>query len=114
MAIKIERESLQPSDPSLPALAVEITCLVESYMVWVGIKGDANHLCKDWACAIPNGAATSLYRSSSSDVALSMAQRLANRFKKQIFMSVDIANSSLVIEAEKGIVKVMKRIESQE
>ncbi|KAG8918548.1 hypothetical protein FRC01_001800 [Tulasnella sp. 417] len=130
------------SFPSAPALVVQVTELVGSYMIWAGtcdeipgaeseqapwggsqqraadpglasggpssslladsaenaelmesrkVKGihpkvlavvRQGRLTKDWACAMPSlntsipGAATSLYRSSESDAALSMAQRL--------------------------------------
>lgn len=68
------------------------------------------------------GAATALFRTSGSDVALSMAQRLAKRFKKQIFLSVDIPASFLtlgqgarvLLEAEKGVVAALKELETGE
>lgn len=53
-----------PPDDNLPALVVQVTALVDSYMIWVGAttvsaesssKAMANGaLCKDWACAIPS------------------------------------------------------------
>ncbi|KAF4620635.1 hypothetical protein D9613_000436 [Agrocybe pediades] len=134
---KVLVKVIKPSDPSLPPLVLQITQMVDTYMLWIGAAdGNANpvdgekavlngNLCKDWACAMPPrtagapSSATSLFRASSSDVALPMAQRLAKRFRKQIFLSVDIPISfmtmgqgqQLVFEAEKGIVATLKEIE---
>ncbi|KAG2356444.1 hypothetical protein BDR07DRAFT_1473755 [Suillus spraguei] len=127
-----------PSDPSLPALALQITSLVGSYMIWVGVTNQppesvqnaarSGVLCRDWACAMPAspgrafwkgfGPATSLFRSSSSDVSFSMAQRLARRFHRQIFLSVDVPatllstprGSHLLFDAEKGIVAALNSL----
>ncbi|KAH7911983.1 hypothetical protein BJ138DRAFT_1084495 [Hygrophoropsis aurantiaca] len=132
-AIRIKTICILPSDPSLPALALRITSLVDSYMLWVGVTDQpaenienappSGSLCKDWACAMPVahnssqvGPATSLFHSSSSDIAFSMAQRLARRFRKQIFLSIDIPTtfqtasqgSRLMLDAEKGIVDALK------
>ncbi|KAF8236545.1 hypothetical protein L208DRAFT_1390654 [Tricholoma matsutake] len=127
----VDTRYLASSDPSLPALALQVIRLVDSHMIWIGTTecspadvGRAclqGSLCKDWACAMPptttgqHAPATSLSRSLSSDVALSMAQRLAKRFKKQIFLSLDIPSSflsvgqgpKLLLEAEKGIVVML-------
>ncbi|KAF8839491.1 hypothetical protein BDN67DRAFT_969999 [Paxillus ammoniavirescens] len=128
---------IPPPEPTLPALALHVTSLVDSYMLWVGVTEEppetvqnaprSGSLCRDWACAMPSapgttalGPATSLFRSSGSDVALSMAQRLAKRFRKQIFLSVDIPplylstaqGSRLLLDAEKGIVEALKELES--
>ena len=110
--ISVSSNYIAPSDPSLPALALQITSLVDSYMIWVGATNQppesvqnaarSGSLCRDWACAMPAapgnvvskpyyrviyytnysgfwkgfGPATSLFRSASSDVTFSMAQRL--------------------------------------
>ncbi|KAF8973101.1 hypothetical protein BDZ97DRAFT_652432 [Flammula alnicola] len=134
---KVQVKILGASDPSLPPLVLQITQMVDTYMLWIGAaesktsfgNGEqavlGGKLCKDWACAMPPrvsggpSAATSLFRSSSSDVALPMAQRLAKRFQKQIFLSVDIPagfvslgqGQKLVLDAEKGIVATLKEIE---
>ncbi|KIJ68003.1 hypothetical protein HYDPIDRAFT_148213 [Hydnomerulius pinastri MD-312] len=135
--IDVRTKYVSPSEPALPALGLHITTLVDSYMVWVGVTEESpetvqnaprsGSLCKDWACAMPStpgstalGPATSLFRSSGSDVALSMAQRLARRFRKQIFLSVDIPptflataqGSRILLDAEKGIVEALKGIET--
>lgn len=68
-AIKIVSRQLTGSDTSLPPLAAQIICLVDSYMIWVGttsdevqderVEGDAElaplqgRLARDWACAMP-------------------------------------------------------------
>ncbi|KJA20703.1 hypothetical protein HYPSUDRAFT_42760 [Hypholoma sublateritium FD-334 SS-4] len=135
---KIQVKVLDSGDPSQPTLVLQVTQMVDTYMLWIG-AADSNSnigngenavlngsLCKDWACAMPprapgeNSAATSLFRSSSSDIALSMAQRLAKRFKKQVFLSVDIPSGfsslgggqKLAFDAEKGIVAALKEIEA--
>lgn len=115
---KIQVKVLDSGDPSQPTLVLQVTQMVDTYMLWIG-AADSNsnigngenavlngNLCKDWACAMPpravcfgvscairrkprtkvprtcqpgeNSAATSLFRSSSADIALSMAQRLGN------------------------------------
>ena len=67
--IKIVSKQLTGSDTSLPPLATQIICLVDSYMIWVGttssdgggeqVEGCAElaplqgHLARDWACAMP-------------------------------------------------------------
>ena len=105
LMIQVKTSFIAPAEPTLPALAVQITRLVDSYMVWVGVTaetgetvGDAPRsgaLCRDWACAMPpavsadsavssralrvlqqGGAGTTLYRTPGSDVAHGMAQRL--------------------------------------
>ncbi|KIJ19173.1 hypothetical protein PAXINDRAFT_69942 [Paxillus involutus ATCC 200175] len=125
---------IPPPEPTLPALALHVTSLVDSYMLWAGVTEEppetvqnaprSGSLCRDWACAMPSapgitglGPATSLFRSSGSDAALSMAQRLAKRFRKQIFLSVDIPplylstaqGSRLLLDAEKGLLKRSKK-----
>ena len=177
-ATKVQIKILDSGDLSQPTLVLQVTQMVDTYMLWIG-AADSNrnvgngenavlhgNLCKDWACAMPpravcfgvscairrkprtkvlrtcqpgeNSAATSLFRSSSADIALSMAQRLGNagmqiaakrgphgypvakRFKKQIFLSVDIPSGfsslgggqKLAFDAEKGIVAALKEIEA--
>ena len=66
--IKIVSKQLTGSDSSLPLLAMQIICLVDSYMIWVGTTSDGRgeqvdggaelaplqgHLARDWACAMP-------------------------------------------------------------
>ncbi|KAG2016147.1 hypothetical protein CC2G_009344 [Coprinopsis cinerea AmutBmut pab1-1] len=126
---------LESRKPTLPSLVLQVTRLVGSYMLWIGVHdGTAESkeqavkqgsLCKDWAVAMPPRApgmganATSLFRSASSDNAFPMAQRLAKRFQKQIFLSVDLPASvvgfgqgpELVLEAERGIVETLKELE---
>jgi proteasome assembly chaperone 4 len=63
-AISIETKFVPPSDPSLPALVLQVTRLVGSYMIWVGAttitgpqeaQSAISHgkLTRDWACAMP-------------------------------------------------------------
>ncbi|EJF65346.1 hypothetical protein DICSQDRAFT_79423 [Dichomitus squalens LYAD-421 SS1] len=136
--IRVETRHFPPTEPALPALAVQVTHLVNTCMLWVGTTEveavDVQKaplqgcLSKDWACAMPTqntsgtpGAATSLYRSSGSDAALSMAQRLARRFKKQIFLSIDVPPSlgsmgqegRLLLAIERAAVDILKSDESK-
>lgn len=61
--IRIITKSVVPTDKSLPTLALQVICLVNSYMVWVGVASSPNeearvtvnhgNLCRDWACGMP-------------------------------------------------------------
>lgn len=61
--ISVKARHLASSDPFLPALALQVTRLVDSYMIWVGTTEGSpadveqacsqGSLCKDWACAMP-------------------------------------------------------------
>ncbi|KAI0358375.1 hypothetical protein OH77DRAFT_1502304 [Trametes cingulata] len=135
--IHVDTRYFPPAELALPALAVQTTRLVDTYMLWVGttdVEPDQvgmaplqGCLAKDWACAMPardtSGtppAATPLYRSSSSEAALSMAQRLARRFKKQIFLSIDMPPSlgsmgqegKLLLAIERAVVDCLKSHEA--
>ncbi|KAJ3869789.1 hypothetical protein EV359DRAFT_29299 [Lentinula novae-zelandiae] len=119
-------------NPSIPAFALQITQIVDSYMLWASptelFEGDVERaplsgsLCRDWACAMPpkagttaTGASTSIYRTSNSDISISMAQRLARRFGKQIFLSIDIQSYAgkleVLLALEKGILQAVKTLE---
>ncbi|GBE80682.1 hypothetical protein SCP_0304010 [Sparassis crispa] len=137
--IHVKTRYIPPPEPSLPALAVQVTEMVDSYMLWIGTTNEPAEsvqnaplqgcLARDWACAMPTRdinsslppAATSLFRTSGSDIALSMSQRLARRFKKQIFLSVDIPPSfqtmgqgpQLILAVEKTMVETLKELEQR-
>lgn len=122
---------IPPAERGLPALALHVIGMVDSYMLWLGVTEElpdtvqnapcSGSLCKDWACAMPPsgcqmlGPVSPLFRTSGSDIALSMAQRLAQKFRKQIFLSVDIPSvylaapygSRLLLDAEKRIVETL-------
>lgn len=61
--ISVSSKYIAPSDPSLPALALQITSFVDSYMIWIGATNQppesvqnaarSGSLCRDWACAMP-------------------------------------------------------------
>ncbi|KAG8906715.1 hypothetical protein FRB99_006313 [Tulasnella sp. 403] len=165
--------------PGTPAFVVQVTALIDSYMIWVGtceeipgaesetpessapgrpqgiarsrLEDDVENtdvstsdsdrrpgaphprvvvairqgrLAKDWACAMPTinpsipNPSTSLFRSGESDVSLTMAQRLARRWKKQIFLAVDLPpkfeqTPQIALEAEKRVLESLKRVEGQ-
>ncbi|KAN0125302.1 hypothetical protein V8E53_015612, partial [Lactarius tabidus] len=127
-AISVKTKYFPSSRPSSPALVVQVTCLADSYMVWVGATeepeekaGSATlqgHLGKDWVVAMPPwkslpATGTQLLRSSSSDVALSIGTRLARRYGKQIFLSVDVReDSGVMLEVEKAVFGSVGDIES--
>ncbi|KAJ3811185.1 hypothetical protein F5876DRAFT_40227 [Lentinula aff. lateritia] len=118
-------------NPSIPAFALQITQIVDSYMLWASptelFEGDVERaplsgsLCRDWACAMPpkavtaTGASTSIYRTSNSDISISMAQRLARRFGKQVFLSIDIQSYAgkleVLLALEKGILQTLRTLE---
>ncbi|KIY61643.1 hypothetical protein CYLTODRAFT_362581, partial [Cylindrobasidium torrendii FP15055 ss-10] len=81
-----------------------ITSLINSFMIWAGSAnattedsnpGENGRLFRDWTCAMsqPNKQpiGTTLLRTSTSDAALSMAQRIARRTPKAIFLSADVS-----------------------
>ncbi|KAA1474209.1 hypothetical protein DENSPDRAFT_781510 [Dentipellis sp. KUC8613] len=136
-SIQVTTHHVPPTAPSEPAFVIQVTHLVGSYMLWIGTAERSGasaeqimrsgHLARDWACAMPPNLAlrtdvppgTSLFR-SSTDVALGMAQRLSRRFKKQVFLSVDIpasasmgpgAETQIAMEMEKALVKTVKELE---
>lgn len=63
--MNVQLKRLETSDPSLPSLVLQITQLVDTYMIWIGVAGDdtgvggaekavlCGNLCNDWACAMP-------------------------------------------------------------
>ncbi|KAH8119097.1 hypothetical protein DFH11DRAFT_419754 [Phellopilus nigrolimitatus] len=130
--IETEVKYFAPSGDSMPALVLQLTRLVDSYMLWIGPTDsgpeDAHKaplrgsLCRDWACAMPPASnnippsGTALFRASASDLALAMAQRLARRFNKQIFLSIDLPPNfistglghKLALEAERRLVETLK------
>ena len=69
-SISVTTHYVSPPDDSLPPLALQITRLVGSYMLWVGMAeggpervGEAplkGNLAKDWACAMPSAAVSTV------------------------------------------------------
>ncbi|KAE9411291.1 hypothetical protein BT96DRAFT_983062 [Gymnopus androsaceus JB14] len=129
MTISTQVHYIPSDNPSIPAFAFQITQLVDSYMLWVAptdlFEGDVEraplqgNLCRDWACAMPpkgatTQATTSIFRTSNADASLSMAQRLARRFGKQVFLSIDIQSYAgkpeILLAMEKGILERLKGI----
>jgi proteasome assembly chaperone 4 len=61
--IKVITKYLPSSDLGLPPLVLQVACLVNSYMLWIGATEVAaedavkaplqGNLAKDWACAMP-------------------------------------------------------------
>jgi proteasome assembly chaperone 4 len=61
--ISVETKYIASSDSSLPALGLQVTRLVDSYMIWIGsteVAAEEVHnaplhgcLSRDWACAMP-------------------------------------------------------------
>jgi proteasome assembly chaperone 4 len=120
--------------PTTPAIVIQVTHLDGSYMLWAGLtEADLEEtavqsiaqgrLTRAWACgmpptnpSIPPGG-TSIFQSQNVEPVLPMAMRLAKRFKKQMFLSVDIPISggheaSLIsLEIEKRLVETLKKLE---
>ncbi|KAN0112020.1 hypothetical protein V8E52_007937 [Russula decolorans] len=131
--ISVETRYFPSSVASSPALALQVTCLVDSYMLWIGVTEELEenasrailrgHLGKDWAVSMPPwktlpGTGSQLLRSSSSDVALSIAKRLAGRFGKQIFLSVDIPvsmgdDSGILVRVERALMDTLREMEKK-
>lgn len=61
MSVHVETRFQPPQEEGIPAIALQITCLVNSYMLWAGATGEedaesavtAGRLVADWACAMP-------------------------------------------------------------
>ncbi|KAF8588722.1 hypothetical protein K439DRAFT_1334796 [Ramaria rubella] len=136
MVISVSTYYIPPIHINSPPLAFQVTSLIDSYMIWIGImEGTAENvhaaasngrLAQEWACAMPSthssipSPGTSLYRASNADIALPMAQRLARRFKIQVFLSIDLPpafttmgeNVRLTLEVEKRAIEILKSLES--
>ncbi|KAI9511173.1 hypothetical protein F5148DRAFT_975583 [Russula earlei] len=138
-AVNVETKYFPSSRTSSPALALQVTRLADSYMLWIGVTEELQEntdrailrgrLGKDWAVAMPPwkvrdhgmtlpATGTQLLRSSSSDFALSIAKRLAQRFGKQIFLSIDVPVSmgdgcEMLVEVEKALVDTLKEMVDQ-
>lgn len=171
-SIRVHTKYVAPPEPSLPALALQVTQLVGSYMVWVGATEESPEnaqlatargaLTRDWACAMPPTSVGSR-RAQQSDNSQPRrsprrAQRqrcfvrpartfrsrwlsgsvkpvsppcvpnlcahpdflAARRFKKQVFLSVDLPPSfaalgdgpRLVLAVERAVVDVLKGLEA--
>jgi len=131
--VTVKTKYFPSSRASSPALALQATCLADSYMLWIGATEELEenagrailrgHLGKDWAVAMPPwnmlpATGTQLLRSTSTDLALSIAKRLARRFGKQIFLSVDVPvsigdDSGMIVEVEKALVDTLKEMEKK-
>ncbi|EKM54417.1 uncharacterized protein PHACADRAFT_97648 [Phanerochaete carnosa HHB-10118-sp] len=124
-SVSVHARFVPPADPSLPPLALQVTQLVGSYMIWVGSTEETAEnvqlaplrgaLTRDWTCAMPPtsasagpGAATTLYRSSSSDVSFSMAQRLVD--VPPSFMVLG-DGPRLILAVERAVVDALKSLE---
>jgi len=130
MTISTQIQYITSDNPSIPAFALQITQLVDSYMLWIAptdlLREDVERapllgsLCRDWACAMPPKgttpqATTSIFRTSNADASISMAQRLARRFNKQVFLSIDTQSYAgkpeVLLAIEKGILQTLKTLE---
>ncbi|KIY68434.1 hypothetical protein CYLTODRAFT_489807 [Cylindrobasidium torrendii FP15055 ss-10] len=119
--ISVSQHMTTTSDSSA-RLSMQITSLVDSYMIWVGSADatteDSNpeengKLCRDWAYAMPQPnkqpIGTTLFRTSASDAALSMAQRIARKTNKAIFLSADVSPQHTLV-AEKWVVDTLRAL----
>ncbi|KIY67843.1 hypothetical protein CYLTODRAFT_422205 [Cylindrobasidium torrendii FP15055 ss-10] len=101
---------------------MQINALVDSHMIWVGSANgtteDSNSvengsLCRDWVYAMPQPnkqpMGTTLFRTSASDTALSMAQRIARKTDKAIFLSADVSPQHALV-AEKLVVNTLRAL----
>ncbi|KAJ6500123.1 hypothetical protein C8R47DRAFT_970708 [Mycena vitilis] len=122
--ISVHRDYFAGKDASQPGIVVETTVLQGAYMFWAGMCGseeeknvavEAGRLGRDWACAMPPSKTTGvstgtwLFRSATSDAALSMACRLATRLNKQVFVGLDVESGRVVL-AEKAILAGLARL----
>ncbi|KZT52264.1 hypothetical protein CALCODRAFT_441821 [Calocera cornea HHB12733] len=131
-----------PSFPSAPTFGLQVTQLKDTYLLWVGVlpasAGDLPtvsdpmqeaRLGRDWAVGMPGRGnlppvGTQLLRSSGEDLALPLSQRLARRFKKQVFLSVDVGEvasgvggaegARILLDVERGLVGVLVGLEKQQ
>jgi proteasome assembly chaperone 4 len=171
--MKVETRYFASSGASSPALALQVTCLKDSYMLWIGVTEEAEenadratvrgHLGKDWAVAMPpwkvrvyffttrrmeleqdgsdvydkrsdtasNGNSVvavigfgfgAFYSDKTGCVGFSTGiwmnttvdMRTAQRFGKQIYLSVDVPVSDdsrgILVKVEKALVETLQEI----
>ncbi|PVG01217.1 hypothetical protein CPB86DRAFT_805394 [Serendipita vermifera] len=124
----------------IPGIVVQVINGVECQMIWAGTTNGApqgeteqdidtlvqqGRLGADWACSMTTKkesipvAGTTLLKTTKDATAFPLSQRLAQRFKKQIFVSIDISpihlvdgkSSTLTVAVERVIVSTLKSIE---
>ena len=62
MSIRVETRFQPAREDGIPAIALQVMILVNSYMIWAGATGEADvenavnagRLVVDWACAMPS------------------------------------------------------------
>ncbi|GJJ06325.1 hypothetical protein Clacol_000516 [Clathrus columnatus] len=136
--ITVSSHVAPPVDVYSPSIVFQITSLIDSYMIWVsavqGLPENPSQVARDgrlshdWACAMPpakrhsSGSVTPLFATGDANLALSMAQRLARKFEKQIFLSIDLPShlfamggtaSLIILEIEKQAVTLLKELETK-
>lgn len=114
--VTIYTKYVAPSRPGARGLAVQVIELVDSYMIWVGgVDGgpdevgkamEQGRLCREWACGVV-GAGTRLAGGSDGD-AVGLAQRLARRLGKIVYVSMDVSSTERG-DAERGVVAAVGR-----
>jgi len=90
--------------------------------------GAEARLGRDWAVGMPGWGnhppvGTALLRNAGEDLALSLSQRLARRFKKQVFLSVDVGDfgagvggaqgARVLLDVERQLVGVLSQVEKR-
>lgn len=96
--ITVQATIISSTEPSQPNIAIQVTCLVDSYMIWAGTTDAADNdmarllpaqgtLCRDWACAMPPPLLVSQHHLMSNHrlIAVSLAHlhRLPRCFVRQ-------------------------------
>ncbi|KAI7937481.1 hypothetical protein MJO29_014796 [Puccinia striiformis f. sp. tritici] len=101
-----------PDRPDLPDFLFHFTRLTQSMLIWIGTVSSDNSGChqlsaedaclaKDWSCAVPPSTSfpalsTRLNSSKPADAfSQALAQKIAQRFKIQVFVSIDLPASIL-------------------
>ncbi|OAV97822.1 hypothetical protein PTTG_25835 [Puccinia triticina 1-1 BBBD Race 1] len=106
-----------PDRPGLPDFLFHFTRLTRSMLVWIGTVPSDHSGCnpssavdtclaKDWSCAVPPSSsfpaiATQLNSSNPTDAfSQALAQKIAQKFKIQAFVSIDLPASILGSDAQ--------------
>ncbi|ORY89828.1 hypothetical protein BCR35DRAFT_329175 [Leucosporidium creatinivorum] len=86
--------TLELDDPALPIFFAQLTSLRDSLLINLGSNPLPFSIANDLSCAMPRptGPATSTAVSKSASSSLSLSAKLSKRYKRQVFLSLDLSS----------------------